>query len=121
MNEELKPCPFCGSKARFVKVSDTMGSMKLTAWKVQCSKCWCSPYPNNAHGDKHVVAQQWNTRAERTCENVHLSSGFRCNECKTTWHTLMRDEAGDWQKTNPKFCPNCGAKVTGAKEVDDER
>src|SRR5574344_965151 len=112
MSEELKPCPFCGSEARFVKVSDTMGSMKLTAWKVQCSKCWCSPYPNNAHGDKNVVAQQWNTRAERTCHVVRIPMPSypnmgECSECG--W------SSDNW--TNERFahCPGCGAKV-----VDDE-
>jgi len=109
MSEELKPCPFCGSEARFVEVSDTMGSMKLTAWKVQCSKCWCSPYPNNAHGDKNVVAQQWNTRAERTCHR---------EEDQNNWGTMYNDwcsECNEHIKQGANYCPGCGAKV-----VDDE-
>lgn len=117
MNGELKPCPFCGGEAT-ISVHDNH-------YQPCCANDNCIAadlynewlYPRSYER----AVREWNTRAERTCENVHLFSGFRCNECKTTWHTLMRDEAGDWQKTNPKFCPNCGAKVTGAKEVDDER
>ena len=107
MSEELKPCPFCGSEARFVKVSDTMGSMKLTAWKVQCSKCWCSPYPNNTHGDKHVVARQWNNRVERTCRIVDKTvsaSGITQRECSACGAAISDEEC-------PIYCWRCGAKV----------
>ena len=117
MNGELKPCPFCGSEARFVEVSDTMGSMKLTAWKVQCSKCWCSPYPNNAHGDKHVVARQWNTRAERTCHlsDKHPAHSFdgQARDCLECGYEFDCD-CGEDERFY--YCPGCGAKVVDGGE-----
>ena len=60
---ELKPCPFCGSKAEWVQIKDTIGNDIITFWKIQCSKCKCSTYPHNyIGGKKEELIKQWNTR-----------------------------------------------------------
>ena len=60
--QKIKPCPFCGSKAKWVEVSDTMGDLLIKGYKLECSKCWCSPYPNNYTGNKEDAIVVWNTR-----------------------------------------------------------
>ena len=65
---ELKPCPFCGGKAVWEEDSDIFGDLVLTAYKIKCSKCWCSPFPNNYNGDKKKLAEIWNTRTPQNDE-----------------------------------------------------
>lgn len=40
MAEKLKPCPFCGSKAKFVtKTSNVQGVERGFSFRIECSKC----------------------------------------------------------------------------------
>lgn len=48
---------------------------------------------------------------ERACRDVYDGREFRCSECGTVSHVLLRDEAMDWRLVTPSYCPNCGAKV----------
>ena len=67
MNDELKPCPFCGGQARLKK------HYKLEqTWYVQCHKCGIrtpnstqTPYQNWAEARDYPV-KMWNRRAEGT-------------------------------------------------------
>lgn len=62
MSKKLKPCPFCGSKPKWVKAQDTFGDYLIEGWKLECSSCWCSPLPNNYYGDKNKAIEKWNNR-----------------------------------------------------------
>ena len=52
---ELKPCPFCGNKARSVKPS------KNWAWNIGCENCGCVLFTN--HKSQNKAISEWNTRA----------------------------------------------------------
>lgn len=42
---ELKPCPFCGGKARFIAKGVESGNNTIGYnCVIECSKCGCSPY-----------------------------------------------------------------------------
>lgn len=62
--EILKTCPFCGGKAVWEEDKDVFGDLVLTGYKIKCSKCWCSPFPNNYSGDRNRLADIWNRRYE---------------------------------------------------------
>ena len=53
MPAELKPCPFCGGKARMMVSVDTNGYM------VECEKYCCVQTFSN----REYAAQKWNQRA----------------------------------------------------------
>ena len=100
---DLLPCPFCGGEAQFVMERDWVvpGEVMVTAWKVECSRCWASPKPNNYEGDKRVAAERWNRRAERTCRDLGCEGyDFVCSACGCGLDLL-----------NPSYCPSCGARV----------
>lgn len=50
---ELKPCPFCGGKAKIVKT--------YTIW-VKCINCHASA---NCHSTEREAAEAWNRRVEK--------------------------------------------------------
>ena len=109
MSIELKPCPFCGGEAK---------AREWAAWSptiqgvtsVACTECVAEIEVDAAELWLHDAAWYWNSRAERTCKNVHEppttstfwpSPHFKCSECGAT-HVSV-----DYVY----FCPNCGAKV----------
>lgn len=106
---ELLPCPFCGGEAEL---------RHNMAWdyEVRCTRCRAK---TRLHHDNHVGAvDDWNTRAERTCRNIHEyrdENGvlhrdariFKCSECGFK----ADDFYGDDEESFPRFCPNCGARV----------
>lgn len=53
--------------------------------------------------DMQAIADELNSRAERTCENVSKTNNFRCSECDAT----------DFDFDKPSYCHGCGAKVVG--------
>ena len=105
---ELKPCPFCGSKKLEVHSERTVFIM--------CSSC-------ETRGDYYDTEAEaiaaWNTRAERTCSNLVIeinrhtpvefrTDNFLCSACRE--HFFADNERVnypiDWA-----YCPNCGRKV----------
>ena len=67
MNEELKPCPFCGSEDVFLEdASDKNGEL----WVVGCNKCFVafSAGSESSEGCADATREEtiaaWNRRAE---------------------------------------------------------
>lgn len=52
---ELKPCPFCGGRAK-IEILGGPGSSYRT---VQCSKCKCDL---NFYATEEMAVDKWNTR-----------------------------------------------------------
>lgn len=83
---ELKPCPLCGSEVGWASGS------------IRCSRCGLS---YGAPVSKEKVERRWNTRAERTCEDVSENPlRFECSACGGVSLDIV-----------PNYCPCCGAKV----------
>ena len=128
MNEELKPCPFCGGDVRNVyPVNPTLFDNHFL---VICQQCGCiGPFSDEWKNgslsprefqEKAVTA--WNTRVERMVNvgmiavadtNVAPERGhqpiFECSNCG--WDDLCCDIRDD----ELNYCPNCGAKIIKEK------
>ena len=55
--KELKPCPFCGGKAKM----NYYGGQHIPFYSISCSECGCKQ-ANSIH--KEAVIEAWNRRAE---------------------------------------------------------
>lgn len=100
MREELKPCPFCGSEARF-EVDGERG------W-ICCSNEDCTAWDTEIFSTTDEAIKAWNTRAEKTCHNKSkFSDCFECSECDF----YTEDAAGLLIGELFKRCPVCEAKV----------
>lgn len=101
---ELLPCPFCGgeaSKRLFYKGK----------YRVHCNVC--DAHSGDVCDTEAEAIAAWNSRAERTCENVGYyidSTRFKCSECGYNGWTKWAEDGED---KIPSYCPNCGAKVVG--------
>ena len=90
MDDKLLPCPFCGGEAAV-----------YLAWyddeqtNIRCMQC-------GATADSE---EEWNTRAERTCEMEYITDfmSWHCKACD------MMDMAP--RNPKPRYCKWCGAKV----------
>lgn len=98
MGEELKACPFCGSKAEMVtnRSGDNF---------VRCTNRQCAAKTRLYHENEAGARLAWNRRSERTCRNLNPPScrDFECSEC---------GESSEFTPGfMPNYCPNCGARV----------
>jgi Lar family restriction alleviation protein len=82
MNEELKPCPFCGGKAQ------TQNENNYKVWYVICIRCEsCTKF----HSSEEKAINTWNTRAETSIPvSASTNSGIMatpkpCHEMNTTY------------------------------------
>ena len=55
--DELKPCPFCGSKAEIYQHGDDYDS----PWAVECVACFATLWPRK---NKEDAIKEWNRRAD---------------------------------------------------------
>ena len=66
---ELKPCPFCGGRARLVRLGHQSGTA-FDDWGIECVKCGAMPwtfslYLCRTQEEVHeTCAERWNRRAE---------------------------------------------------------
>ena len=60
--------------------------------------------------DEQAIADELNARAERTCHNTHENRWFKCSACGYGFTDLYADDESDINE-QPRYCPNCGAKV----------
>lgn len=81
MENELKPCPFCGGKAKFVVKSTESGNGKVGfGFAIQCSKCHLT-HPNTVD----AVRMSFNENGE--IEIVDDGRGF----AKSEWNRRCND------------------------------
>ena len=99
MNDELKPCPFCGGKPeRVYKSSGQTTHIECTGCKAQ--------FPKSTMSNRYDEA--WNTRTERTCHETKVDEYFHgCDSCGYVWEAFYNFG----KRKRPKYCPNCGARV----------
>lgn len=118
MSEELKPCPFCGSRAVDLHATRYEGGERSNkprvALYVRCRACGArgpmfkargegfSPISERDHDRQRARAlDAWNRRAERTCHMVDNGCELCCSECD--YRCGYDDE--------PNYCPGCGTRV----------
>jgi len=110
MDNELKPCPFCGSPAKMESDEEEWG------FAVSCSNTDCPVDATTyARSTAEEATEAWNTRAERTCKDkaeAALIDGFLCSECGCCL-TAEQFYCGELN-----YCPNCGAKVVEQMEKE---
>lgn len=103
MCSELKPCPFekPGEKHHIEAIETRPGY-----GYIYCFDCEFA-FPGEEELSADVLADRWNTRAERTCHLERIPyepgeyEGMRCSVCKTT----------DLDMGEGPYCSVCGAKV----------
>lgn len=66
---KLKPCPFCGSEAKFI--GDSIS--------IKCPKCGCAFIATNPLLTRMDVAGYWNKREQQTVDAVLV---VRCKDCE---------------------------------------
>ncbi len=112
---ELKPCPFCGSGWLYETMRNGYCDETPTMF---CNSCkavvtWEQVEDEGVNDETRAfVREHWNTRAERTCENVGYyidGTRFKCSNCGYNGWTNW---AKDGHDRVPNYCPNCGARVT---------
>lgn len=59
MDTKLKPCPFCGGKAKVYETN--LGMDCFSWWNVECNDCEASM---EGFGSERVAIRVWNTRIE---------------------------------------------------------
>lgn len=105
MTDKLKPCPFCGNTniaCNLVTLADWLHMASFS-----CTACHPASFAEaRGVGDTEEeaieqAADNWNTRAERTCRPAPMyNTIFECDVCGEI------DTDGV-----PNYCPGCGAKV----------
>ena len=94
MSENLKNCPFCGSKA------------DMWSWnggvRIECSNFDQRCHLVSIEGKTEAEAiEKWNHRVERTAKVDFSESVPHCTACENPL-TLC---------DNDKYCPSCGARL----------
>ena len=77
--EELKPCPFCGGEAHFIKVKHVVGVW----YTVCCDDAECIGHEQSRfYTLRRLAAEAWNRRAIDRDELLKVADMLDCNgEC----------------------------------------
>lgn len=104
MKIELKPCPLCGGEAQ----AEIIQWGEVVNASIHCYRCGVGIHRNDQNGALDAAVAAWNTRHERTCEDMETDPNwFSCSKCGCTCNVdYWSDGLG-----NPNYCPRCGAKV----------
>ena len=106
MSDELKPCPFCGGKAKLKTYGD-----RDVFW-AECPKCYVK-MPMVWEQEKAIRA--WNTRVEKVCRwtqgQVDDYWTSACDYAFTLTDEVLPAE------NDFLYCPKCGGKI----EIGEER
>lgn len=99
--DELKPCPFCGSKPRIEEFRQLS-----FPWQIICDCHEISDTQSHTcfieADTKEEAIEAWNTHYERTCNNVASDKRqFECSYCGYYYPDLQ----------DFKHCPECGARI----------
>lgn len=68
LNNQLKPCPFCGGKAEITNVTESDGYCHYETVKVKCTQCHASTITKTSDGyyglycSDEEIAGLWNQR-----------------------------------------------------------
>ena len=98
---ELKPCPFCGGKARLNEYKD------CEIWyEVWCDGC---AVRTEQYENEDEAVKVWNHRVERTAKVVPMVKEILggTETITITSCELCKRDVTMWDR----FCPNCGAKL----------
>ena len=85
-SEELKPCPFCKSKAIIGKFSD---DYQTTGW-AECTKSGCSASIEVDGGEQKAIAA-WNTRKGED-ERIAQAVGIEKREARLNLENRMKEQ-----------------------------
>lgn len=99
---DLKRCPFCGSKAQLLIVPG-----HVAHWVVKCSKGCCNTCQ---YISDHDAEEAWNKRTlkeQEAVEPINSYGTFRCGNCRNI--VGYNDGLGRGYQNN--FCSKCGKQV----------
>lgn len=102
---DLKPCPFCGGKAKLQRTSiGHSGEYFYECWNIKCEKCGATPLPKDGYttyftrntddefifkGDgKKEAIDKWNRRAYNDAPKL-----VRCKECRYGYDSGFKKNA----------------------------
>lgn len=120
MNEELKPCPYCGGNG---VVGYMCGNIlnKICDWFVWCEKCGATNINQmQTFSTEAEAVDAWNTRYVETCDNIgeyHNVDQFVCSKCGIWLEDWVRVEFDEEENDHVgfeytlKYCPDCGRKI----------
>ncbi len=100
---ELKPCPFCGGKARQIHLCGS-------SHHIACTECFSQSGPCDS---EEQAVTKWNRRTEKVgrweeMPGITAVGGgilFRCTQCRKMPFPMKKDN----------YCPHCGARMEAAE------
>ena len=87
MMAELKPCPFCGSEAHFIKINNISSHTGVGfGYIIECSKCKCTPIEK---------AKEMNIQLDKDGEiKITAASEIEKQNMIDEWNTRTPKERG---------------------------
>lgn len=110
---ELKPCPFCGSKAKLEWISP------ISEYVVECRQCGMGSSPEVAYKNKEELVRLWNHRPAPENQPLTLDQ-LRQMEGEPVW-TVTRglESSGRWELIEFSKCKFKGREVITLANIDE--